>query len=120
MPDPLTAQVLCAAARRLPSRARTSFLDHACGSDQTLRAQVELLLAAAEDSSAALIEGTSEVLATDAQLALAGWQRCERPARIGSYRILDDLGGGGMGVVYRAQHERTRREVALKVIRPGL
>lgn len=41
------------------------------------------------------------------------------PERIGPYSILDELGRGGMGVVYRAeQHEPVHRVVALKIIRP--
>ncbi len=39
---------------------------------------------------------------------------------IGSYRLLEILGEGGMGVVYLAEQERPRRRVALKVVRPGL
>ncbi|MEM7621942.1 MAG: serine/threonine-protein kinase [Planctomycetota bacterium] len=47
--------------------------------------------------------------------------RLAAPARIDRYRILEPLGEGGFGVVYRAeQAEPVRREVALKVIKPGM
>jgi non-specific serine/threonine protein kinase/serine/threonine-protein kinase len=43
------------------------------------------------------------------------------PDRIGPYEILDLLGEGGMGVVYRAQQKHpVRRRVAIKVIKPGM
>ena len=42
------------------------------------------------------------------------------PERVGRYRILDIIGRGGMGVVYRAVQDGTNRVVALKVIRPEL
>lgn len=40
------------------------------------------------------------------------------PERLGDYRLIERLGGGGMGVVYRAEQISLRREVALKLVRP--
>ncbi len=44
----------------------------------------------------------------------------EADARVGPYRILGPLGGGGMGMVYRAVHTLLDRRAAIKVLRPEL
>src|SRR5262245_22038646 len=44
----------------------------------------------------------------------------EPTTRLGPYRLIRQIGGGGMGLVYLAEHETLRRPVALKLVRPEL
>ncbi|GJM23277.1 MAG: hypothetical protein DHS20C15_31920 [Planctomycetota bacterium] len=83
-------------------------LDERCD-DALLRAEVEALLAA--DAQPSLAGPSAAQLAT----ALSG----ELPERFGPFRVLDLIGRGGMGTVYRAQQERPARTVALKVLASG-
>jgi len=106
------------AARAVAPAERAAHLDRACAGDAALRAEAEALLAHDRDLAPPLAaEALRESLAS-------AWRReagPEIPERIGPYRVLDVLGEGGMGMVYRAeQSEPIRREVALKVIRRGL
>ncbi len=102
----LVAQLL-ARALDLPPGERAAFVEReACG-DVGLRAELASLLAHHEADSAFLGGTPARPCAPSAPLSVA------------SYRILGLLGEGGMGVVYRAEQDRPRRVVALKLIRPG-
>ena len=90
---------------------RAAYLSQACGSDSSLRRQVEALLAAHERL------GDIPLPATVDEPAVA-----ERPgAVVGPYKLLEQIGEGGFGVVFMAeQTQPVRRKVALKVLKPGM
>jgi serine/threonine-protein kinase len=103
---------------------RAALLDQLCGSDETIRREVEGMLEAHEESPGLIAErrlagdargATPEgsVEALDGTLA--------EGARVGPYRIVSLIGSGGMGDVYRAERAdgAYSQTVALKVLRPG-
>jgi serine/threonine protein kinase/WD40 repeat protein len=95
---------------------RDRYVSEACGADETLRRSVEDLLEACEKSGGFLEQPLGRL--PDALMA-APIELI--PDRVGPYRIIKELGEGGMGVVYLAQQETpVRRQVALKIIKPGL
>jgi serine/threonine protein kinase/dienelactone hydrolase len=112
----LPEELIFAAAIEKPNPERLSFLDRACGGNAALRAQVEALLAA-HDRPESLLAGP----AFEATLPAAP-EIAERPGvLIGSYKLLQQIGEGGFGVVFMAEQERpVRRLVALKIIKPGM
>jgi serine/threonine protein kinase len=105
------------AAVKLSPEQRPAYLDQACGTDQALRREVESLLRAHEDPNGFLQSRPDRPPATVVNVAIA-----EQPGTcIGPYKLLQQIGEGGMGVVYMAeQQEPVRRRVALKIIRPGM
>lgn len=105
------------AALEQPEAERDSYIRSACGDDEELRAVVEKLLQAHDESSEFLKEPlivSNESLDALEPEALIG-------QNIGAYLIRSVIGEGGMGVVYEAdQLEPVRRSVALKVIKLGM
>jgi serine/threonine protein kinase len=98
-------------------RDRAAFLDAACAGDGSLRSRVEALLGAAELDDDFLRGAT---LGDHGAHALA--PPGESPgSRIGPYKLLQQIGEGGFGVVFMAEQEHpVRRRVALKVIKLGM
>jgi eukaryotic-like serine/threonine-protein kinase len=94
-----------------PAAERRAYLDQVCSHDSELRAEVESLLSAYPDSDG-LLENFWPDSSTEAET--------QRQV-IGPYRLLKELGVGGMGQVWLAeQTEPIRRQVALKLIRAGM
>ena len=105
---------LVAELEGLPAGERAAHLDRECEHDASLRAEVESLLAA----SIPAIMQTGALAAEHARQANDDLRASGR--RIGPYRLIDLLGEGGMGVVYRAEQTAPiRREVALKIVPAG-
>ncbi len=105
------------AAIELPPERRAAYVLAACASDDALRQRVEALLRA-HDSAGAFMDS----LAVDPRRETPVAKPSEQPGdRIGRYKLLQQIGEGGCGVVYMAeQEESVRRRVALKVIKLGM
>jgi serine/threonine protein kinase len=115
-------QAVFTEALRCPNlEARVAYLDGACGSDGALRRRVEALLRAAESAGDFLEQPPTGLAAGDGSTLVVA-ALSEKPGdRIGRYKLLQQIGEGGCGVVYMAeQEEPVRRRVALKVIKLGM
>jgi serine/threonine protein kinase len=105
-------------ALRLPAEARSDYIDRACAGDENQRRKVQALLRANDRAGQFLEELPSAFAGERIQQVGA----IEKPGDwIGRYKLLRQIGEGGWGVVFLAeQKEPVRRQVALKVIKPGM
>jgi eukaryotic-like serine/threonine-protein kinase len=96
--------------------ARAAFLDRACADDPSLRSEVEKLVTDHFRAGSFLEEPAGQIGVTAGQPSTE-----QQGSQIGPYKLLEQIGEGGMGIVYMAeQHEPVRRRVALKLIKPGM
>src|SRR5947207_8674839 len=110
--------VVFAEALQLPVSERSAYLQRACGADAELHQRVERLLKAHDHAGDFLEHPPPEAVAEASPKISVG----EKPGdRIGRYKLLQQIGEGGCGIVYMAeQEEPIRRRVALKVIKLGM
>src|SRR5262245_4908913 len=116
--DSQIMSIFCDALACESPKSRADYLDHACGDNAVLRARVDVLLHAhceagdflkGRDSPADYASDTSESVPETVGTI------------VGQYKLLEQIGEGGMGVVYMAdQQVPVRRRVALKIIKPGM
>jgi serine/threonine protein kinase/tetratricopeptide (TPR) repeat protein len=95
---------------------RAAFLDQACADDPALRQRVERLLQRHQETGRFLDRAAARSAAGGSESIKGG------PGTvIGPYKLLEQIGEGGMGVVYMAEQTApVRRKVALKIVKPGM
>jgi serine/threonine protein kinase/tetratricopeptide (TPR) repeat protein len=106
------------AARRIAdATSRDNYLVHACGDDLPAINRIRELLRIHEQDQS-FLESPPPGLEAAATIPVA----TEQPGTvIGSYKLLEQIGEGGMGVVFMAEQERpVHRKVALKIVKPGM
>ncbi len=105
-------------ALELPTDQRELFLDNICDSDDLLRQEVESLLLEENANTNELLQSPLYAALTDLDKDRADWVG----RQVGSYKITEKIGEGGMGAVYRAARadEQYQKQVAVKIVKQGL
>src|SRR5580765_3402541 len=113
----MNAETLFHRALELPAADRVAFLEQQCAGDAELRKRLEIMLHAHDNPRSFLHCPVAQPQMTVEQFSMS-----EQPGTIiGPYKLKEQIGEGGMGLVFVAeQQEPVRRKVAIKVIKPGM
>lgn len=99
----------------LPSEQRAAFLQQELGDDIDSLKRAEALLANADSADSFMVSPAVSLMQTTAMESIVVGKQIDR------YKLMEQIGEGGMGIVYVAEQiEPVRRMVALKVIKPGM
>src|SRR5262245_9494802 len=118
MPDlSVVESIFLAALDKRSPKERAEYLNAACGDDAELRRHVERMLAAHPRAEGFLNGAAPGIAATIDEPSIT-----ERPGTmIGPYKLMEQIGEGGFGLVFVAEQQQpVRRKVALKIIKPGM
>ncbi|MBT8400382.1 MAG: serine/threonine-protein kinase [Rhodothermia bacterium] len=102
----------------LPALERSRILEERCGADYDLKQEVEQMLLAHDRARGFLSRPAAE---SAAELITDNFTALNRPEKVGNYRIVDEIGRGGMGTVYegRRDDDDFDQRVAIKVLQHG-
>jgi serine/threonine protein kinase/WD40 repeat protein len=116
--SPNRDMVIFLQALQLTADERAAYLANVCGGDEALRQKVAALLRT-HDHVGDFLETSPQKASIAARVENSAGEKAGD--RIGRYKLLQQIGEGGWGVVFMAeQNEPVRRRVALKVIKPGM
>ena len=120
LPSPLAVEEIFRVATALPAAERAAYLEAACEGQPAVRARVERMLEVG-GIAAFLQKRWDETVPPEIEVELARVKPEEGGERIGNYKLLQQIGQGGFGIVWMAEQiEPVRRRVALKIIKLGM
>jgi len=109
---------LLATALEMDPAARTAYLDRACADDPPLRSDLDRYLAADQEAGVEFLNTPAKEIEI---IDSSGEASPRVGRRVGPYQIVEEIGAGGMGEVYRAfrADDQYRKQVAIKLVRAG-
>lgn len=110
-------RIFLAAFEIIDPSERQAYLNQACGDDEGLKNRVEELLRAADGGGGIVDKLPEEFVPTDLMPTVSE----KVGTTVGRYKLMEQIGEGGFGLVFVAEQQQpVRRKVALKIIKPGM